>query len=58
MKYDAIAHNPARSFFEIQGSSVLVQSEKIQEHLLAQDVAIDKLLERVQAIAAKVATTS
>ena len=38
--------------------AVLVQSEKIQEHLLAQDVAIDKLLERVQAIAAKVATTS
>jgi hypothetical protein len=38
--------------------AVLVQSEKIQEHLLAQDLAIDKLLERVQAIAAKMATTS
>src|SRR5207302_9850309 len=27
MKYAAIVHNPDRSFFEIQGSSVLVQSE-------------------------------
>ena len=27
MKYAAIAHNPDRSYFEIQGSSVLVQSE-------------------------------
>ncbi|MBI3862766.1 MAG: DUF1598 domain-containing protein [Planctomycetia bacterium] len=27
MKYGAIVHNPDRSFFEIQGSSVLVQSE-------------------------------
>jgi hypothetical protein len=27
MKYGAVVHNPDRSFFEIQGSSVLVQSE-------------------------------
>jgi hypothetical protein len=27
MQYSAIAHNPDRNFFEIQGSSVLVQSE-------------------------------
>src|SRR2546427_3289283 len=38
--------------------AVLVQSEKIQEHLMGQDAAIGKLLERVEAIAAKMATAT
>jgi len=35
-----------------------VHSEKIQEHLMGQDAAIGKLLERVEAIAAKMATAT
>ena len=36
--------------------TVLMQSEQIQEHLMVQDAAIEKLLARVDAIAANTAT--